>query len=81
MHHPLLRCNCTVQRERPGYRGDRCRSSDLACATTQVQEHHHSQQHREVHRLVLVREDKFLTSTLVVPVLIDSINAQDIQTS
>lgn len=53
VHHPILHCDRVVQRERSNHRGDRRRSADIARTASQVQEHHHAQQHREVHRRVL----------------------------
>lgn len=58
MHRAILHRDCAMQRKRVGDRGD-CRGPiNVACTTSQVQEHHHSQQHREVHRRVLDLRDR-----------------------
>lgn len=57
VHRTILHRDCTVQRERVGDCGNRCGPVDVACTAPQVQEHHHSQQHREVHRRVLDLRD------------------------
>lgn len=58
VHRAILHRDCAMQRKRADDRGD-CRGPiNVACTTSQVQEHHHSQQHREVHRRVLDIRDR-----------------------
>lgn len=58
LHRAVLRRDRSVQRERPGDRGDRGGPLDLAGAAVAIQEHHHPQQHREIHRGVLDIRDR-----------------------
>lgn len=58
VHRAILHRDCAMQRKRAGNCGDCRRPINVACTTSQVQEHHHSQQHREVHRRVLDLRDR-----------------------